>query len=172
VTIRITGDTKSKRLTKPHNRDTKTQTDIHARMSADTYLEMLLELARIGLLNVTMLVHAAMETSIWRLIHVSEQKRLAGRRPIMETRAAVSMPAHPYLEVERTVDAILLSTENGGQMLRHNTSVFLSLQTKRRNTNGDDASERNRCRDIEQRAGERPQQRKRVIIESESQTKP
>jgi hypothetical protein len=84
-----------------------------------TYLEMLLKLARVGLLNITVLVHAAMKTSIWRLIHVSKKKCLASRRPVVKTRATVPVPAYPDLEVKWTIHTILLRTENRRQMFRH-----------------------------------------------------
>jgi hypothetical protein len=82
---------------------------------------MLLELARVGLLNITVLVHAAMKTSIWRLIHVSKKKCLASRRPVVKTRATVPVPAYPDLEVKWTIHTILLRTENRRQMFRHSS---------------------------------------------------
>ena len=53
------------------------------------------------------------------LVHVLETESLRKWRLVVDTRASVAMPARAYLEVERTVDFVLLCSENTLQSLRH-----------------------------------------------------
>jgi hypothetical protein len=82
-------------------------------------LKVLLQFARIRLLDVSMLIHAAVKSSVWRLVHVGEQQRLTCCWPIVKTGAAVSMAAHSNLEIKRTIDSIFLGSKDGSEMLRH-----------------------------------------------------
>lgn len=80
---------------------------------------MLLKFARIGLLDIPVLVHPTVKTSVGRLIHICEQQRLTRGRPVVETRAPVAMATHSNLEVERAVHPVLLGSKNRSKMLRH-----------------------------------------------------
>jgi len=82
-------------------------------------LKVLLQFARIRLLDVSMLIHAAVKSSVWRLVHVGEQQRLTCCWPIVKTGAAVAMAAHSNLEIKRTIDSIFLGSKDGSEMLRH-----------------------------------------------------
>lgn len=83
---------------------------------------MLLQLARIGLLNIPVLINAAVKASVGRLIHIRQQQSLTSGRPVVKPRAAVTMTANANLKVKRTVDTILLCPEDGRQMLSHGFS--------------------------------------------------
>mmetsp|Transcript_56253 Transcript_56253/g.105463 ORF Transcript_56253/g.105463 Transcript_56253/m.105463 type:complete len:301 (+) Transcript_56253:41-943(+) len=57
-------------------------------------------------------------------IHMGEQQGLTHRRPVVKSIALVTISTGPDLEVERTVHAILLSSENPRQLLRHGNGCF------------------------------------------------
>jgi hypothetical protein len=95
-------------------------------------LKVLLKFARIRLLNVPVLIHAAVKPRVGRLIHVRQQQSLTRRRPVVKARAAVAMTADANLEVERTVDTVLLRAEDGGKMLRHGGGNSQTLNTTQR----------------------------------------
>lgn len=94
-------------------------------------LEVLLQLARIRLLDISMLIYAAVKASVRRLIHIRQQQSLTSGRPVVKPRAAVAMATNANLKVKRTIDTILLCPENGRQMLRHGSSKpKISSKTK------------------------------------------
>lgn len=79
-------------------------------------LEVLLDLARVQ--GLPLRIHA------WRdhvraLVHVRQQQRRRDARPVVQPGAPVAVPARADLEVERTVDAVLLRPEDRCEMLRH-----------------------------------------------------
>lgn len=53
------------------------------------------------------------------VVHVGEEKRGGDGGAIVETRTAVAVSAGADLEIEGAVNAVLLGTEDGGQVLRH-----------------------------------------------------
>jgi hypothetical protein len=71
------------------------------------------------------------------LVHVGEEKGGADAGLVMQAGAAIAMAASADLEVEGAVDAILLSAEDGSQVLRHGSLVrFAVLCTLKKKTSG------------------------------------
>lgn len=91
-------------------------------------LEVLLKFPRIRLLNVPVLVYTAVKASVGGLIHIRKQQSLAGCRPVVKTRTAVTMATHTNLKVKGTIDTIFLSPKDGRQMLRHGGTPKLPLK--------------------------------------------
>mmetsp|Transcript_70691 Transcript_70691/g.182260 ORF Transcript_70691/g.182260 Transcript_70691/m.182260 type:complete len:214 (+) Transcript_70691:625-1266(+) len=52
-------------------------------------------------------------------VHVGQQESLTHRRPIVQSVALVAIAACPDLEVERAIDAVLLSPEDARKLLSH-----------------------------------------------------
>lgn len=53
------------------------------------------------------------------LIHVGQQQSGTDSGPVVQSGAAIPVPARANLEIKWTVDAILLCPEDGGEMLCH-----------------------------------------------------
>lgn len=53
------------------------------------------------------------------LVHVGEEESRRDCGAVVQARAAVAVSARADLEVKRAVDAVLLCTEDGRQVLRH-----------------------------------------------------
>jgi hypothetical protein len=85
-------------------------------------LEVLLDLARVD--GLALGVHAGGD-HVRPLVHVGEEDRRRDRGPVVEARAPISVAARSNLEVERTVDAVLLGAEDRCQVLRHGSFIRL-----------------------------------------------
>lgn len=79
-------------------------------------LEVLLDLARVQRLPLR--IHPRRD-HVGTLVHVGQQQRWRDAWPVVQPRTPVAVPARADLEVERTVDAILLRPEDRCQVLRH-----------------------------------------------------
>lgn len=79
-------------------------------------LEVFLHLFRVDRLALSV---DAGSNHVGTLVHVGEQERGADARLRVEAGAAVAVPARADLEVEWTINPVLLSTKNGRQVLRH-----------------------------------------------------
>lgn len=79
-------------------------------------LEVLLDLARVQ--GLPLRIHAGRD-HVGALVHVRQQQRGRDAWPVVQPRAPVAVAAGADLEVEGTVDAVLLRPEDRCQMLRH-----------------------------------------------------
>ena len=58
--------------------------------------------------------------------HILQQDSLAENRPVVDAGAAVAVSARAHLQVEGTVDLVLLGAEDLGEVLRHLSQVVLA----------------------------------------------
>ena len=82
--------------------------------------EVLLDLARVERLAVRV---DAGGNHVRALVHVGEEESWGDRRAVVEAGAAVAVAARSDLEIEWTVDAVLLCSEYRCKVLRHDVML-------------------------------------------------